>query len=47
MNWAQRLKRVFPIDIERCEQSGGKGKLIASIEYWVTEKRHPRGPPVH
>lgn len=32
MNWAQRLKRVFGIEIESCEQSGGKVRVIASIE---------------
>lgn len=32
MSWAQRLKRVFGIEIERCEQCGGALKIIASIE---------------
>lgn len=32
MSWAQRLKRVFRIDIERCERCGGKVRIIASIE---------------
>jgi hypothetical protein len=32
MNWAQRLKRVFGIDIEACGRCGGKLKVIASIE---------------
>jgi len=32
MTWAQRLKRVFGIEIETCEQCGGKVKVIASIE---------------
>jgi len=32
MNWAQRLKRVFGIDIEACVRCGGKLKVIASIE---------------
>jgi Putative transposase len=32
MTWAQRLKRVFGIEIERCEQCGGAVKIIASIE---------------
>ena len=30
--WAQRLKRVFSIDIETCEKCGGKMKVIACIE---------------
>jgi hypothetical protein len=32
MSWAQRLKRVFGIDIEVCARCGGKLKVIASIE---------------
>ena len=32
MTWAQRLKRVFAIEIERCENCGGRVKIIASIE---------------
>jgi hypothetical protein len=32
MTWAQRLKRVFGIEIESCEQCGGAVKIIASIE---------------
>ena len=32
MTWAQRLKRVFAIEIEKCEKCGGKAKIIASIE---------------
>ena len=32
MSWAQRLKRVFAIEIETCRQCGGKLKVIASIE---------------
>lgn len=32
MTWAQRLKRVFQIDIETCSQCGGPVKVIASIE---------------
>ena len=32
MSWAQRLKRVFGIEIETCEQCGGKVRVIASIE---------------
>ena len=32
MNWARRLKRVFAIDIERCEHCGREVKIIASIE---------------
>ena len=32
MTWAQRLKRVFGIEIETCEACGGKVRVIASIE---------------
>jgi len=32
MTWAQRLKRVFQIDIETCSQCGGEVRIIASIE---------------
>ena len=32
MSWAQRLKRVFAIEIEKCEKCGGKVKILASIE---------------
>jgi hypothetical protein len=32
MSWAQRLKRVFAIDIETCRQCSGRLRVIASIE---------------
>ena len=32
MTWAQRLKRVFNIDIETCSGCGGAMKVIACIE---------------
>ena len=32
MTWAQRLKRVFNIDIEVCDICGKKVKIIACIE---------------
>ena len=32
MTWAQRLKRVFKIDIVTCDHCGGAVKVIASIE---------------
>ena len=32
MSWAQRLKRVFNIDIEVCGRCGGSVKVIACIE---------------
>ena len=32
MSWAQRLKRVFAIEIEKCEKCGGRVKIIACIE---------------
>ncbi len=32
MTWAQRLKRVFGIDVETCVHCGGKAKIVASVE---------------
>ena len=32
MTWAQRLKRVFNIDVESCRAYGGAVKVIACIE---------------
>ena len=32
MTWAQRLKRVFSIDIETCPACGGAVRIIACIE---------------
>lgn len=32
MTWAQRLKRVFNIDVETCQTCGGSVKVIACIE---------------
>ena len=32
MTWAQRLKRVFGIDIETCPACGGALRIIACIE---------------
>lgn len=32
MTWAQRLKRVFDIDIQTCEACGGAIRIIAAIE---------------
>jgi len=29
MSWAQRLKRVFNIDVETCDHCGGSVKVIA------------------
>lgn len=52
MRWAQRLKRVFQIDITQCEHCGGKVKILASIEDPLIINRilehlehHARGPP--
>jgi len=39
MRWAQRLKRVFNIDIANCEHCGGTVKIIASIEDPVVIRR--------
>lgn len=32
MTWAQRLNRVFNIDLETCKACGGPVKIIARIE---------------
>ena len=32
MTWAQRLKRVFTIDMTICDRCGGAVRIIASIE---------------
>ena len=52
MSWAQRLKRVFQVDITQCA-CGGKLKLLASIEDEASIQlilthldRQARGPPL-
>ncbi|MBV2090321.1 MAG: hypothetical protein KUF72_05485 [Candidatus Thiodiazotropha sp. (ex Ctena orbiculata)] len=32
MTWAQRLKRLFNIDVSVCSKCGGEAKVIANIE---------------
>ena len=32
MTWAERLRRVFNIDVSRCERCGGTARIIACIE---------------
>lgn len=32
MTWAQRLKRVFGIDVSTCVHCGGAARIVASIE---------------
>jgi hypothetical protein len=39
MTWAQRLKRVFNIDVETCRVCGGTAKVIACIEDPVVIKK--------
>ena len=39
MTWAQRLKRVFNIDIETCQACGGPVKIIACMEDPVVIKK--------
>jgi hypothetical protein len=41
MTWAQRLKRVFGIDIETCPACGGAVQIIACIEDPVVFKKIP------
>ena len=39
MTWAQRLKRVFDIDVSVCPKCGGEAKVIACIgDQAVTDK---------
>jgi hypothetical protein len=45
MSWAQRLKRVFAIDIETRQQCGGRLRVIASIEEPVDPAHPSRAPP--
>jgi ribosomal protein S27E len=49
MTWAQRLKRVFQIDIETCPECGGKLRVIACIDdppliAWVLGHLRSRAP---
>ncbi|GHL29093.1 hypothetical protein ECZU25_59060 [Escherichia coli] len=44
MTWAQRLKRVFNIDIETCSGCGGAMKVIACIEDPIVIKQIARSP---
>ena len=44
MTWAQRLKRVFAIDIERCRRCGGRLEVIPSSG---TNGREHRGTGSH
>jgi hypothetical protein len=39
MTWAQRLKRVFLIDVMVCEHCGGAVKIIACIEGKLTIRK--------
>jgi len=32
MSWAQRLKQVFRLDLERCEGCGGQVRVLACVE---------------
>lgn len=32
MTWAQRLKRIFGIDMEACAACGGEVRIVAGIE---------------
>jgi hypothetical protein len=41
MTWAQRLKRVFNIDVSTCPKCGGKAHVIACIEDPVVLDKMP------
>jgi len=32
MSWAQRLKRIFNIDVTTCIQCGGAVRIVAAVE---------------
>jgi hypothetical protein len=44
MTWAQRLKRVFNIDIETCSECGGEVRIIACIDDPEVIQNLSRGP---
>ncbi len=44
MTWAQRLKRIFNIDIETCPACGGAVRIIACIEDTGGDQKDPRSP---
>jgi hypothetical protein len=39
ITWAQRLKRVFKIDVQMCRVCGGSARVIACIEDPVVIKK--------
>ena len=41
VTWAQRLKRVFGIDIETCSACGGALRIIACIQDPAVIKKIP------
>ena len=57
LSWAERLKRMFKIDIELCPRSGGKLRVIATItqpdviekvlDHAHQQQAPPRKPPDH
>src|SRR5262249_49151895 len=44
MTWAQRLRRVFNIDIQTCERCGGAMKIVACIQDPAVIRKLLRGP---
>ena len=44
MNWAQRLNRVFAIDIEKCPDCGGKLRVIACTRNGFASPLRTSGP---
>ena len=39
LSWAERLKRVFAIDVETCSQCGGRVKIISTIKDPIVIKK--------
>jgi len=44
MYWAQRLKRVFSIEVEECEKCGGRMKVIVETSNRCLEERNVAPP---
>jgi len=44
MTWAQRLKRVFNIDVSTCGHCGGTLRIVASIEEPTANNPPPSAP---
>jgi len=41
MTWAQRLKRVFNIDVSTCGHCGGTLRIVVSEQHGTNNMGHP------